>query len=114
MQQIIKENGFLLNGDKTRLARQGARKEVTGLTVTDKVNVSREFTKNLRAAIHQMEFYIPDEAMVRQVSGRLAYMRMVKGAGDPTYLGLNRKFRRIRYKILSHAKKLSGEIDVLA
>ena len=105
MQQILLDNGFILNEKKTRLAHQGDRKEVTGLTVTDKVNVSRSFTKNLRAAIHQMEYFIPDDALMRQVSGRLAYMKMVKGFNDPTYLELRRKFRRIRHKIQAHAKK---------
>ena len=108
MQQILLDNGFLLNEKKTRLAHQGDRKEVTGLTVTDKVNVSRSFTKNLRAAIHQMEYFIPDDALMRQISGRLAYMKMVKGFNDPTYLELRRKFRRIRHKIQAHAKKQLG------
>ena len=105
LMQIVSENGFSLNDKKTRLAHQGVRKEVTGLTVGEKVNVSRAFTKNLRAAIHQMEHFIPDDAQMRQVAGRLAYMAMVKGADDPTFQSLRRRFRRIRYKIRAYNRK---------
>ena len=56
---IVSDNGFALNDRKTRLARNGDRK----------VNVMRDYVKNLRAALFQME----------QIRGRLAYMRMVKG-----------------------------------
>ena len=102
--RIIADNGFSLNEKKTRLAHPGDRKEVTGLTVGEKVNVPRAFTKNLRAAIHQMEHFIPDDAQLRQVSGKLAYMRMIKGKDAPTYLRLRRRFIRIGYKVKVHQR----------
>lgn len=105
MSRIVSENGFTLNPKKIRLAHQGDRMEVTGLTVNEKVNVPRSFAKNLRAAIHQMEHYVPDDSQMRQVAGRLAYMRMIKGPQDPTYLKLHRRFRRICYKVRSHMTK---------
>ena len=76
---IIGENGFSVNPKKTRISNRGSRMEVTGLTVGEKVNVSRSYIKNLRAAIHQMEHGNPDAGQIRQVSGRLAYLGMVKG-----------------------------------
>ena len=94
---IVSDNGFSINPKKTRVNNRGSRMEVTGLTVGEKVNVSRTYVKNLRAAIHQMEHYHPDAGQIRQVSGRLAYMGMVKGKDDPTYRKLRHRLQRIKY-----------------
>ena len=94
---IVSDNGFSINPKKTRVYNRGSRMEVTGLTVGEKVNVSRTYVKNLRAAIHQMEHYHPDAGQIRQVSGRLAYMGMVKGKDDPTYRKLRHRLQRIKY-----------------
>lgn len=95
---IICENGFSVNPKKTRISNRGSRMEVTGLTVGgEKVNVSRSYTKNLRATIHQMEHSFPDAGEIRQVSGRLAYMGMVRGKEDPAYKKLRHRLQRIKY-----------------
>ena len=94
---IIGDNGFSVNPKKTRINNRGSRLEVTGLTVGEKVNVSRSYIKNLRTAIHQMEHGNPDAWQIRQVSGRLAYLGMVKGKEDPTYNKLRHRLRRIKY-----------------
>ena len=96
---IIGDNGFSVNPKKTRIGNRGSRLEVTGLTVGEKVNVSRSYIKNLRTAIHQMEHGNPDAGQIRQVSGRLAYLGMVKGKEDSTYKKLRHRLRRIKYRI---------------
>lgn len=102
---IASDNGFRLNAAKTRLARNGDRKEVTGLSVDRKVNVTRDYVKNLRAALFQMEHRIPTGREVEQGRGRLAYMRMVKGKDDPTYMKLEGRFKRIIFKYKAYLKK---------
>ena len=102
---IVSDNGFTLNGMKTRLARNGDRKEVTGLSVDRKLNVMRDYVKNLRAAIFQMERRIPTGREMDRVRGRLAYMRMVKGNSDPTYVKLAGRFKRIIFKYKAYLKK---------
>lgn len=46
--RIIKEQGFTMNDNKTRLQKAGARQEVTGLTVNAIANVSRKYISDLR------------------------------------------------------------------
>lgn len=52
--QIVNEEGFRVNGKKTRVSRIGGRQVVTGLVVngTSTPRVSREYRRQLRAAIH--------------------------------------------------------------
>lgn len=52
--RIITEEGFAENEAKTRVMRRGRRQEVTGLTVNDKVGLSRKERKRLRAILHNV------------------------------------------------------------
>lgn len=87
LHRIISECKFTINPLKTRLQKRGSRQEVTGLTVSEKPNVSRRFIKNLRAQIHRIKLQeTPSLHDINVVRGRLNYLRMVKGAEDSTYL----------------------------
>lgn len=55
LQKIVAEEGFIIHPDKTRIMRQGAKKEVTGITVNDKPGVDRKTLKKFRAALHRLE-----------------------------------------------------------
>ena len=91
--KIINECGFTINPLKTRLQKRGARQEVTGLNVSDHVNVTRKFIKNLRAAIHRLT--LSDTLLkhdVNVIRGKINFLRMVKGNHDSTYLSLLLKF----------------------
>jgi RNA-directed DNA polymerase len=44
---IIKEEGFFINRKKVKLFRAGGKQYVTGLTVTNGVNVSKKYRKNI-------------------------------------------------------------------
>lgn len=50
--QIIKEEGFTLNENKTRIMRSGRRQSVTGIIVNQKPNIYRRELKKLRAVLH--------------------------------------------------------------
>lgn len=95
LRRIISDNGFRINEAKTRLLKRGMRQEVTGLTVGEKVNVSRKWLKNLRAAIFQIERSRPKFKDIQQVTGRLNYLAMIKGEDDPTYRKLRHRLQRI-------------------
>lgn len=91
--KIINECGFTINPLKTRLQKRGARQEVTGLNVSDHVNVTRKFIKNLRAAIHRLTLSdILLKHDVNVIRGKINFLRMVKGNHDSTYLSLLLKF----------------------
>lgn len=116
LQQIIEENGFVLNTSKIRLQLRGKHQEVTGLTVNEKVNVDRRFVRQVRAMIHAWEKYghdaaerdhfehwsskyrnpdLPRPKFSEIVKGKLEFVRMVKGPADKTYVALGRRVRKL-------------------
>lgn len=117
IKRIIEEQGFTMNDDKTRLLRDGARQEVTGLTVNSIVNVSRQYISDLRWIINVWEkegyakayckFYPKykkekgyikkgEPVMENVIGGKLNYLRMVKGANNTTYKKLQERYNRLQ------------------
>lgn len=113
LERIIREQNFTINENKTRMQKRGGRQEVTGLIVSEKVNVPRKYTRELRSILYIWEKYGYDDAYSRFYSfykinkghikigepilenvlrGKLQYLKMVKGAHDSTYLSLRRQF----------------------
>ena len=86
LRRIIEDNQLTLNPNKTRLLKRGTRQEVTGLTVSEKVNVSRKYIKNLRALIHKITLApVIDPHKLHVARGKLNYLHMIKGKSDATY-----------------------------
>ncbi len=119
MRNIIEnEENLKINSDKTRLCHRRMRQEVTGLTVNSKTNVSRKYIKQLRPLIHNWEVKGYAEAQtiflkhyaetnIRNlkfkgehhieniISGKLMYLKMVKGETDPTYKSYLIRFEKL-------------------
>lgn len=116
LERIITGQNFRINAKKTRLNHRSQRQEVTGLTVSDKVNVTRKYVKDVRAILHIWErfgvnaaisaFYPRYKAekgyrekaepnIENVIKGKLCYLKMVKGDNDPVYLKLKTQFDRI-------------------
>ena len=55
IRRVIKDEGFTLHPDKLRVMKKGARKEVTGIVVNEKANVSGKDLKRFRALLYQIE-----------------------------------------------------------
>ena len=105
---IITTNGFQINSDKIWLFDNKHRQTVTGLTVNAKCNVPRRFVRQIRAMIHAWKKHGYDKAQEehankfyrrsgkkggvppydRVVRGKLEFVKMVKGMGDPVYRNL--------------------------
>lgn len=104
--RIIEAEGFTLNEKKTRLQRRGQRQEVTGLVVNEKVNVTRRFVRDVDCILYIWKRYGYSAAYAKFIArymrsvpwiaprypkmdsvvrGRLAYIKMVKGADSPVY-----------------------------
>lgn len=111
--QIIQEQGFQVNEEKTRLQKKGSRQEVTGLIVSDKVNVTRKYIEDIRNILyiwqkyglaiayhHFIPVYHKEKGHVKKgepvlenvIAGKLDYLKMVKGENDSTYLKLKSKY----------------------
>lgn len=114
--RIIKDQNFEIKESKTRLQKTGYRQEVTGLIVNDKVNVRKRYVKQIRMWLYYWEKYgynkvesiflrdyAIDKGHVKQakpnfqnvLSGKLEYLKMVKGSDNATYLSLNKRFEKL-------------------
>ena len=113
LKRIISDQGFTINSKKTRLEKLGARQEVTGLIVSDKVNVLRTYVRSLRNLLYIwkrygytaafLKFYPiyiqnkkgrikGDVKMEEVIYGKLMYLKMVKGEKNVVYLRLKEQF----------------------
>lgn len=114
---IMDDQDLMINDKKTRLQKFGYRQEVTGLTVNEKVNVQKRYVKQVRMWIYYWEKYgyskaqqlfvkdyTKDKGHVNNlnsqlsnvISGKLDFLRMVKGEGDSTYSSLNSRFFKLK------------------
>lgn len=124
--RIITGQGFVINEAKTRLQKLGNRQEVTGIIVSEKLNVSREYVRDIRNILYIWDRYgftaamskfiprykeqkghvkkgVPDIQSV--IEGKLLYLKMVKGENDSVYLKLQGKFSRIIERDFSVEKR---------
>ena len=116
LERIIVEQKFSINNKKTRLHHRSKRQEVTGLTVGEKINVTRKYVKDIRAILHIWERhglnaayanfyprYKADKGHLHKgepnienvISGKLCYLKMIKGDTDPVYMRLQNQFDRL-------------------
>ena len=116
IERIINEQGFSIKQSKTRLQKTGYRQEVTGLIVSDRVNVQQRYIKQLRKWLYYWEtygyektydYFLPkyrddkghtkniNPNMVNVLSGKLEYLKMVKGSNNSTYLKLKERWERL-------------------
>lgn len=116
LKQIVEDQKFRINASKTRLQKVGQRQEVTGLTVSNRVNTSKEYVAEIRNLLHIWEKYGYNEAYKRfyphykknkghvkkgepmlenVLYGKLQYLKMVKGDKDPVYSALQARYNRL-------------------
>ncbi len=123
--RIIGSQGFTINDTKTRLQKRGSRQEVTGIIVSDKLNVTKKYVREIRSLLYIWEKYgysatmakflpkykaekghvkkgNPDLANV--LSGKLMYLKMVKGDSDSVYSNLYDKFQLLVAKDMGLGK----------
>lgn len=114
--QLIDENGFKVNKQKTTLTRYTQRQRVTGLVINEKLNVPRDYVRSLRSLLYVWERYGPDDAeaaMLRArprenwppekpapdfasvVRGRVNYVGSVRGWDDALYVELARRLEAL-------------------
>lgn len=127
LHRIIAEQNFQIKESKTRLQKDGYRKEVTGLLVNEKANVQQRYIKQLRMWLYYWERYgyerasgfflqqyIADKGHVKNgkpdmanvISGKLDYLKMVKGADNELYQKLKTRFEKLTGKVASVSKNL--------
>jgi hypothetical protein len=129
LHRIIAEQNFHIKESKTRLQKDGFRKEVTGLLVNEKANVQQRYIKQLRMWLYYWERYgferasgffeqqyIRDKGHVKNskpdmtnvIEGKLNYLKMVRGE-DYIYLKLTKRFSNL----IDYSIKENSRIDYL-
>lgn len=114
--RLISEQGFTLNEEKTRLQKVGARQEVTGIIVSQKLNVTKKYVRDIRNILYIWDRYGYTTAMAKflpkykaakgyvkkgnpdlqnVIDGKLMYLKMIKGEEDSVYKRLNAKFQNL-------------------
>ena len=106
----------MINDKKTRLQKRGSRQEVTGIIISDRLNVSQKYVRDIRNILYMWEKYgysvayakffpkykeekghvkkgNPD--LVNVIDGKLMYLKMVKGEEDSVYKRLYAKFQNL-------------------
>lgn len=112
--RIINTQGFVINEAKTRLQKLGSRQEVTGILVSNRLNVTKKYVREIRSLLYIWDEYGYSEAMSRffpkykaekgnvkkgnpnltnVLYGKLMYLKMVKGDADSVYIRLHTKFQ---------------------
>lgn len=132
--RIIVGQNFHIKESKTRLQKDGYRKEVTGLLVNVKVNVQQRYIKQLRMWLYYWERYgyerasgfflqqyIADKGYVKNgkpdmanvISGKLDYLKMVRGEDNELYLKLKSRFDKQTGKNSSTTESISLEKSII-
>ena len=114
--RIISTQGFVINEAKTRLQKLGSRQEVTGIIVSEKLNVTKKYVREIRSLLYIWDKYGYSAAMSRfypkykaekghvkkgnpdltnVLDGKLMYLKMVKGDDDSVYVRLYTKFQEL-------------------
>lgn len=112
LKRLIEDQGFTMNEAKTRLQKKGARQEVTGIIVNERINVTRKYIRDLRNILYIWDRYGYDAAfskfyphyvcerghvkrgrhsMEAVLAGKLNYLKMVRGEHDSVYVALLNK-----------------------
>ena len=115
LEEIIAKQHFIFNDKKTRLQKKSQRQEVTGLIVSNRVNVTREYVRGLDNILYIWEKYGEADAyakflahytpkqnlhshkpnMAAVIRGKLQYLKMVKGADSEVWRRLQRRFNKL-------------------
>ncbi len=119
LERIIKEQGFTINEAKTRLQIRGDRQEVTGIIVSEKLNVTQKYVRDIRNILYMWDRYGYNVAygkffpkykkekghvkkgnpdLINVIDGKLMYLKMVKGEEDTVYTRLHTKFQELANK----------------
>lgn len=106
--QIIEEEGFRINAGKTSFKQRPCRVIVTGLVLSHRINVKRDWIRSLESKIYAIEKFgfngvaksdYPERdvgqvvlSLKRSIQGRIAFLSMVRGAKDWIVADLAHRF----------------------
>ena len=79
VQKMLADMGFELNEKKTRFVTNASRQSVTGLTVNEKVAVSRDYKRRVRQEVYYaLKFRETGDAEKRRLIGKISYILQIE------------------------------------
>jgi RNA-directed DNA polymerase len=114
LEEIIKSENFEINLTKKRLQDRNERQSVTGLIVNEKVNVKREFIREIRVILDKWGKYGYEEALnsyiyankinkiasfislEKIINGKLEFLKLIRGKDDIIYQKYNSIFLNLK------------------
>lgn len=106
LQKTIENCGFYINNSKTRLLKKYQRQEVTGIVVNKKINLPREYYRELRSIFHKIKTKglsftakqnhekfgfgknNSEQSLLSFINGKMAYYKAVVGENNARYNNL--------------------------
>lgn len=129
LERIITDQGFTINEKKTRLQTRIMRQEVTGIIVSNKLNVTQKYVREIRNILYIWDKYGYVEAvrkffpkykaekqrkgnpdLINVLSGKLLYLKMVKGERDSVYIRLSQKFNKLAVVFMDITQRSASEL----
>jgi len=116
LEETISSNKFQINRSKIRLQRSAERQTVTGLTTNESPNITRKYSRQIRAMLHSWKTYGYEKAEKEfhdkywiaasnrnpskrpprfrdVVKGKVEFLGMVRGKTDLLYIHYLKKLR---------------------
>jgi len=128
--KVIKNEGFIVNEDKTRILQKTRSQVVTGLVVNNKLSVRRGYLRNIRAILHSFknsssggdarEKYLAstlhykrdkEVSIEHSIRSKIEYIGFIMGKNNRHYLRLQEQFKQIFAEDQHHKLKDSFQID---
>ncbi|WP_235850513.1 reverse transcriptase domain-containing protein, partial [Niallia circulans] len=104
VEKIIRENGFLINESKTRLHNKYQNLSVTGITVNQKLNVSRKYIRKIRSILHCIEKNISNLELAEKLFCEKYTFRQRKNSNTPNMFDVLKG-------MISHLGNVRGKSD---
>jgi len=109
LNDIIIENGFIINHQKTRVRFCTERQEVTGLVVNKFPNIKREFVREIRMMLHIWKKFelkaankkymdLCGKNFYHSLKGKINFLKLIKTKENSTYKVLAEKFNSLAKK----------------
>jgi len=132
LKKIITENKFELNEKKNHIVKDNQRQLVTGLVVNEKVNIPRNYYRQIRSLLYlwykfglkvaEKEYYSKwdkknkppfknAKSLEHTICGKINYLKDIKGKQDTSYIALHKKFEilKARERYLNAKKDLNRQ-----
>lgn len=126
IKNIIADNGFVINEDKTHLANSYEKMQVTGIKINSKLNIDKRYIRRIRSIIWTIEKNIDDLNVAREIfrekyhsrrtenngspemfnalKSMINYIGFIKGKDDAVFLKLAQRYNMVIHKTSSGEK----------